>query len=155
MFTRVAPAKGVRARTAHRIPRPGLRRRHEPDLDRGLLARPQDRQRHLALRALQGEAVAEGIRVIDGLSVHQQNDVAPLEAGFGGRSLIVDRRHEDAGRALQAETVGDIAVHGLKARAEPGPRSRSWQPPRAEFSTTRTMLDGTAKPMPMLPPERE
>ena len=87
MFTRVAPAKRRPGAAAHRIPGRGLRRRHEPDVYRGLLAAAQDRQRRLALGSLQGEAVAEGIRVIDRLAVHHQDGVAALEAGFGGRSL--------------------------------------------------------------------
>ena len=155
-------SRGSRRRTASgRGPCTGsrgrrLRRRHELDLDRGSACPPRRTVSGTwPCDALQGEAVAEGIRVIDGLAVHRENGVASLQAGFGGRSLFVDRRRP--GRRSGAPGRGRSRYR--RPRAEGARRARAARTFRRRrgrnSSTTRTMLEGTAKPMPMLPPERE
>ena len=76
--------------------------------------------------------------------------LAGLEAGLGRAGAVLDARDEQARRDRQAEELGDRrcsapARRRRARRGRPGPGARSWS------TTSRTVLIGTAKPMPTFP----
>ena len=90
-----------------------------------------------AAERLGGEAIVEGIRIVDRLAVDRDDDVAGLEAGPRRRAARGDAGDQRAGRPLEAELLGDLGRHRLQLGAEPRPLAprcrRSWPrpPPRA------------------------
>ena len=96
----------------------------------------RDRQRHGttladdaelrgAAERLGGEAVAEGIRVIDAGAVDADDQISGFQSALGGRTRGSDVRHQRARRPRQAHTVGDIRGHVLQLGAEPRPLHRA------------------------------
>ena len=75
-----------------------------------------------AAERLGGEAIIEGVDVIDRLVVDRNNDVAGLETGLRGRAA---RRHvgdQRTGRPLELHAVGNVGGELLQLGAEPGPQ---------------------------------
>ena len=150
----LAPVNGERALITSSS-RGGVRRGLERDRDRRLLAAAHDAELRGAAERLGGEAVVEGVGVVDRLAVDDDDQVAGLEAGARGGAAAVHGGDQRAGRPLEAEALGDLRRHRLQPGAEPGPLAPRCRRSCAEATTTRTMLAGIAKPMPCEPPERE
>jgi hypothetical protein len=81
-----------------------------------------------AAERLGREAVPERFRIVDRLPVDGDDEIPGLESRARGRAAVSDAGDKRARRAPQLF---------------------------ADATTTRTMLDGIAKPMPCEPPERE
>ena len=101
------------------------------------------------------EAIVEGVRVIDRLSVDRDDDVA----GLAGPPWPPVRRPTTLATSAPAGRFRPrfSAISGVTAcsLAPSHGRCTALPPPLAEATTTRTMLAGMAKPMPCEPPERE
>src|SRR4029079_5852661 len=74
----------------------------------------------LSAYAFGDEAILEGLRIVYGLVVHRRDDIAGFQASPRRRTLAVHVLDQDAGRAIEPETVGDLRGHALQRSAEPG-----------------------------------
>ncbi len=90
-----------------------------------LAAGAQHAELRRAAERLGGEAVIEGVGIVDFLPVDRDDDVAGLEAGLRRRAFRHDIGDERAGRALQPHAVGDVGGDRLQLGAEPGPLHRA------------------------------
>ena len=120
---------------ARRIGQARERDRH----DQGV-ALPDQADLRGAAERLGGEAIVEGVRIVDFGAVDADNDVAGLDAGMRGGAAGNDACDQRAARARQPEAVGDVGGDLLKLGAEPRPlaprrcRPRRRRPPRAPYS---------------------
>ena len=85
-------------------------------------------------------------------AVELQDHVAGLDAGRLGRALVVDAGDQRAARRAEAEALGDVVVDVLDAHAEPA-AARLAELAGAGRSPAWPAMAGTAKPMPIEPPE--
>ena len=101
-----------------------------------------------------GDDARQVAHLLDVLAVELDDDVAGLDAGGLRRALVVDAGDQRAARRLDVEALGDLVGDLLDAarrasRAASSPNSRSWS------ITAIAVFDGTAKPMPIEPPDGE
>ena len=89
------------------------------------MAAAQQAERRRTAERLGGEAIVEGIDVVDRLAIDRNDDVAGLEAGMLGRAAARDAGDQRAGRALEAHAVGDVGGDLLQLGTEPGPLHRA------------------------------
>ena len=91
--------------------------------------------------------------MVHGLVAHLGDHVAWADAGIGGRAVLQHAGDDDAGVGLYAKGFGQLGrqVVGLYPI-----QPRVTLPSRTMLSSTFLAgATGMAKPMPMLPPERE
>ncbi len=114
------PEQG-RARLDHGLLARRFRRRLQRDRDLDLAPAPHDAELRLAAHRLGGEAIVEGVGIVDRLSVHFDDEIAGAQARARRRAARGDGVDQRSGRPLQAEAVGDVRRHRLQLGAEPRP----------------------------------
>ena len=101
-----------------------------------------------------GDDARQIAHLLDVAAVELDDHVARLDAGGLGRALVVDAGDQRAARRLDAEAFGDLVVDLLDAHAEPA--APHFAELRAAARSPRTtVFEGTAKPMPIEPPDGE
>ena len=101
-----------------------------------------------------GDDARQVAHLLDVLAVERDDHVAGLDAGGLGRALVVDAGDQRAARRLDAEAFGDIVGDLLDAHAEPAAPGLA-ELAAADRSPSTAVFDGTAKPMPIEPPDGE
>ena len=101
-----------------------------------------------------GDDARQVAQLLDVLAVELDDDVAGLDAGGLRRALVVDAGDQRAARRLDVEAFGDVVGDLLDAHAEPA-AAQSRRTGAAGRSPPPTVFDGTAKPMPIEPPDGE
>ena len=84
------------------------------------LAAAQDAELGAAAERLGGEAVVEGVGVVDRLAVDGDDQVAGLQAARAAGLVGVTLGDQRAGRALEAEALGDLRRHRLQLAPSQG-----------------------------------
>jgi hypothetical protein len=98
----------------------------------------------------QADAVAHVGGTMHDLAIDLDNGVASLEARALSRGIPFDRRDDGTERLWKSGRSGDLWSHGLQNNANLAAMN---SPCRSScVVTTLTMLAGTAKPIPALPP---
>ena len=102
------------------------------------------------------EAIVERIGIIHGLAIDGDDQVRQLEAGPGRRAGLATTLATSAPDGkLQTRASRRSPASPPASRAPSQGRLTALPPLLAEATTTRTMFEGIAKPMPCEPPERE
>jgi hypothetical protein len=100
------------------------------------------------------EAVAEALGIVDADAVDCDDHVR--RAGRLRRRPRIDHAGDHrAGRPIEPEPVGERPAVSACSRAPNQGRRTVVAPVLARSTTTRTMAEGMAKPMPTMPPPRE